>query len=156
MPAEAPTFDPALRAARQGDLQAFNRLVLAHQDTVYNAAYRLLGDEAAAVEATAAAFASARRELRAYRAGPFKVWVLRWLAEACRPRLGRRPAAPGAAWPGCLAALPPAQGLVLALVDIAGLSYAEAGAALGLSSAQVRGDLAAARRALCGTLRRAL
>lgn len=105
-------FETTLQAARHGDLHALNRLVLAHQDAVYILAYRLLGDEAAAAEATQAAFVRAQRELRGYREGTFRVWVLRWLAPACRPSLGRPSARPGArraaALPGCLAALPPA------------------------------------------------
>jgi RNA polymerase sigma-70 factor, ECF subfamily len=140
------TADAALRAARQGDLSAFNRLVLEHQTAVYNLAYRLLDDEHAAAEATQTAFVSALRGLRAYHAGPFKLWVLRCLVQACRPLLGRR--TDPAALPGGLAALPPAQGLALGLVDIAGLDYAQAAAVLGLSLEQLRCDLAAARRAL--------
>ena len=144
------TFEPTLRAARAGDLLAYNRLVLEHQDAVYNLAYRLLGDAAAAAEATQAAFVGALRELRGCPAGAFRAWVLRWLVRACQPRLGRgsRPAEPVASWPGCLAALPPAQRLALALVDIAGLDYAQAASVLGLKPEQLRADLAAARRAL--------
>jgi RNA polymerase sigma-70 factor (ECF subfamily) len=143
-------FDATLRAARQGDLRAFNQLVLEHQAAVYNLAYRVLADERAAAEATQAAFTSALRELRAYRKGPFRLWVLRWLVVACRPFLGRCPGLPPASLPGGLAALPPAQCLALALVDIAGLDYSEAAAVLACTTGQVRGDLAAARRALVG------
>jgi len=126
--------------------------VAAHEDSVYNLAYRVLGDEAAATEATQAAFVSALRELDAYRDGPFKVWVLRWLVRACLPRLGRRTHAAGAVnavLPGCLAALPPAQRLALALVDIARLDYDQAASVLGLAPRQVRCELAAARQAIC-------
>ena len=144
------TADATLRAARRGDLSAFNRLVLEHQTAVYNLAYRLLDDESAAAEATQAAFVSALRGLRAEHIQAFRVWVLRCLVQACRPLLGRR-AAP-AALPGGLAALPPAQGLALGLVDIAGLDYAQAAGVLGLSPAHLRADLAAARRALAGML----
>jgi RNA polymerase sigma-70 factor (ECF subfamily) len=139
--------ETTLRAARQGDLRAFNRLVLEHQEAVYNLAYRLLGDEGAAADATQAAFAGALRELGACRPGAFKLWVLRWLVRACRPGLiGPAPAA--AALPGSLARLPPAERLALALVDIARLDYAQAAAVLDVSTAEVRGHLAAARRAL--------
>ena len=145
-----------LHAARQGDLRAFNRLVLDHQAAVYNLAHRLLGDAEAATEATQAAFVSALRELPAYREEAFLVWVLRWLVPACRLRLHRpSPRPPAADLPGCLAALPPAQRLALALVDIARLNDAQAAAVLGLSPAQLRCDLAAARRQVLTLLREA-
>jgi DNA-directed RNA polymerase specialized sigma24 family protein len=144
------TADAALRAARQGDLSAFNRLVLEHQTAVYNLAYRLLDDENAAAEATQAAFVSALRGLRADHVGAFKLWVLRCLVQACRPRLGRRVGP--VALPAGLAALPPGPALALGLVDIAGLNYAEAAAVLSLSHAQLCCDLAAARRALAAML----
>lgn len=145
--------EATLRAARRGDLRAFNRLVEEHQEAVYTLAYRVLGDEAAAAEATQAAFVSALRELRGYRNGPFRLWVLRWLVHDCQPRLaGAAPVEAGAALPGCLAALPPAQRLALALVDIARLDYSQAAAVLGLSAGQVRGHLAAARQALARAL----
>jgi RNA polymerase sigma-70 factor (ECF subfamily) len=155
--------DTTLTAARRGDLAAFNRLVLEHQATVYNVAHRVLGDERAAAEVTQAAFVSALQELPAFREGPFQLWVLRWLVQACQPWLGRasrqsaagslpRAAAAEAPLPHCLAALPPGQCLALALVDIAGLDYAQAALVLGASVARVRADLASARRALSGAL----
>jgi RNA polymerase sigma-70 factor (ECF subfamily) len=143
--------EATVRAARQGDLDAFNRLVQDHQAAVYTLAYRVLGDEAAAVAATQAAFVRALRELSAYRSGPFKLFVLRCLVQVCGPLLGRGAAPAAGAFPR-LAALPPAQCLALALVDLAGLDYAQAGTVLGVSAAQVRRDLAAARGALVGTL----
>jgi DNA-directed RNA polymerase specialized sigma24 family protein len=149
---DSPDFQATLRAARDGDLPAINRLVAAHQDAVYNLAYRVLGNEAAAAQATEAALVSAMRALRRYHDGPFQVWLLRWLVQACQPALGaRKPPSAGTdqGWPSRLAALPPAQRLVLALVDIAGLDYAQAGAVLGLPTRQVRCDLAAARGRLC-------
>jgi RNA polymerase sigma-70 factor (ECF subfamily) len=144
-------FEPTLRAARAGDLLAYNRLVLEHQDAVYNLAFRLLGDAALAAEATQAAFVGALRELHLEREWSFRMGLLRCLVQACRPRLGRlvpRRLAPAKSLPGCLASLPPAQRLALALVDIAGLDYAQAARVLGLAPTQVRCDLAAARQAL--------
>ena len=41
-----------IQDARQGDLEAFNRLVLAYQDRVYNQAYRVLGELQTADDAT--------------------------------------------------------------------------------------------------------
>ena len=43
-----------IREAQQGDLEAFNRLILAYQDMVYNQAYRVIGEsDAAACESAA-------------------------------------------------------------------------------------------------------
>lgn len=150
-PPDLQSFEPDLRAARAGDLPAYNRLVLEHQDVLYNLAYRVLGDQAAAVEATQAAFVSAQRKLRAYRTGPFRVWLIYWLVRACRSHLDgkvSRPVASDLVGPGDLAKLPPAQRLALVLVDIAGLDYGQAASVLEQAPAQVRHDLAAARRAL--------
>ncbi len=143
----APTPQPD--NARPGDLAAFNQLVLAHQDAVYNCAYRLLGDEVTAAEATQAAFATALREQPAGSGGPVRVWLLRCLVRACDDRLRAAPAR-HAVDPlhlqQCLAALPPELRLVLALVDIAGLDYGQAAAVLQVSQGQVRHSLALARQ----------
>ena len=40
-----------IKEAQQGNLEAFNRLVLAYQDMAYNLAYRILSDQAAAEDA---------------------------------------------------------------------------------------------------------
>ncbi len=50
-------------AAREGDLNAFNRLVLAHQEMAFNLACRMLNDDDAAADATQTAFLSAYRNL---------------------------------------------------------------------------------------------
>ena len=65
--------EPALiRAAQNGDLEAFNRLVLAYQDALYNTALRILGDDSQAADATQEAFISAFRGLNGFRGGSFK------------------------------------------------------------------------------------
>jgi RNA polymerase sigma-70 factor (ECF subfamily) len=76
--------------AQGGDLNAFNRLVLAYQDLVYNQAYRMMGESAAAEDATQEAFISAYRKLRSYRGGSFRAWLLRIVTNACYDELRRR------------------------------------------------------------------
>jgi RNA polymerase sigma-70 factor (ECF subfamily) len=56
-----------IQAARKGDLNAFNRLILAYQDMVYSQAYRVLGDPQAADDAAQVAFISAYKNLRKFR-----------------------------------------------------------------------------------------
>ncbi|MCS7010873.1 MAG: sigma-70 family RNA polymerase sigma factor [Anaerolineales bacterium] len=78
-----------IRAAQQGDLEAFNRLVLAYQGMLFNVALRILGDEDLAADVTQEAFLSAFRGLHAYRGGSFKAWLLRTITNACYDELRR-------------------------------------------------------------------
>jgi RNA polymerase sigma-70 factor (ECF subfamily) len=83
--------------AREGDLDAFNRLVLAYQDMAYNLAYRMMGDPASADDVTQEAFISAYRKLDSFRGGSFKAWLLRIVTNASYDelrRLKRRPTTP--------------------------------------------------------------
>jgi len=86
-----------IRAAQKGDLEAFNRLVLAYQDMAYNVAYRILADEYAAEDATQNAFISAFRNVSGYRGGSLKAWFMRIVTNACYDELRsrkRRPTIP--------------------------------------------------------------
>jgi RNA polymerase sigma-70 factor (ECF subfamily) len=76
--------------ARQGDLDSFNRLVLAYQDVVYNQAYRVLGEKQSADDATQEAFISAYNNLHSYRGGSFRAWLLRIVTNASYDELRRR------------------------------------------------------------------
>jgi RNA polymerase sigma-70 factor (ECF subfamily) len=83
--------EPALILnARHGDLDAFNTLVLAYQDIVYNTALRILGDEDLAADASQEAFISAFRALNSYRGGSFRAWLLRTVTNACYDELRRK------------------------------------------------------------------
>jgi RNA polymerase sigma-70 factor, ECF subfamily len=83
--------EPALIAsAQKGDLDSFNRLVLAYQDMVYTQAARLLNDHQAADDATQDAFISAFRSIRKYRGGSFRAWLLRIVTNACYDELRRQ------------------------------------------------------------------
>lgn len=79
-----------IQAARQGDLEAFNQLVLAYQDRVYNQACRVMGEHSAAEDAAQEAFISAYRKLHTYRGGSFIAWLLRIVTNACYDELRRR------------------------------------------------------------------
>jgi RNA polymerase sigma-70 factor (ECF subfamily) len=76
--------------AQQGDLNAFNRLVLEYQTAVYNLAYRIMGEGDSASDAAQEAFISAYKNLRHYRGGSFKAWLLRIVTNACYDELRRR------------------------------------------------------------------
>ena len=79
-----------IHSAQRGDLEAFNRLVLAYQDALFNTALRILGDESAASDAAQEAFISAFRSLASYRGGSFRAWLLRTVTNACYDELRRR------------------------------------------------------------------
>jgi len=79
-----------VRSAQNGDLDAFNRLVLFYQEMAFNIAYRMLSDEDAAEDVTQTAFLSAYRSLSNYRGGSFKAWVMRMVTNACYDELRRR------------------------------------------------------------------
>ncbi len=83
--------EPALiQAAQHGDLDAFNTLVLAYQDVVYNTALRILNDEDLAADAAQEAFLSAFRAMNSYRGGSFRAWLLRTVTNACYDELRRK------------------------------------------------------------------
>ena len=79
-----------IQSARKGDVDAFNHLVLVYQHQVYNLAYRIIGEEASATDATQEAFISAYNHLKDFRGGSFKSWLLRIVTNACYDDLRRR------------------------------------------------------------------
>ena len=83
-----------LDRCRQGDLDAFNRLVAAYQRRVYNLCLRMLANREAAEDATQIAFISAYRSFASFRGGSFRAWLFRIAANACYDELRRRPRAP--------------------------------------------------------------
>lgn len=79
-----------ISSAKNGDLDSFNLLVVAYQDQVYNHAYRMMGEESAAADATQEAFISAFRNLHSFRGGSFRAWIFRIVTNACYDELRRR------------------------------------------------------------------
>ena len=76
--------------AQAGSLDAFNALVLHYQDSVFNTALRILGDEDLASDATQEAFLSAFRSITSFRGGSFKAWLMRTVTNACYDELRRQ------------------------------------------------------------------
>jgi RNA polymerase sigma-70 factor (ECF subfamily) len=76
-----------IMSARQGDVRAYNQLVLLYQGMAYNLAYRILSDPDAAADATQDAFVSAFKAMRKFRGGSFKAWILRIVTNACYDQL---------------------------------------------------------------------
>jgi RNA polymerase sigma factor (sigma-70 family) len=85
-----PEGDTRPGLARQGDLDAFNALVLDYQTLVYNLCYRLLGQTQAAEDTTQETFLNAWRSISGFRGESFRPWLLRIAANLCRDELRRR------------------------------------------------------------------
>lgn len=173
----------------EGDLDAFNQIVLAYQSQVYNQAYRVIGEPDAAADATQEAFISAYKKLHTYRGGSFKSWLLRIVSNACYDEFRRRKRQPvvpltpendqgedleSAPWledpsenpeefaqrkelsqaiQTCLDRLDIEFRTVVVLVDIQGLDYASAAAAVDSPLGTIKSRLARARKGLQDCLR---
>ena len=82
--APASTEDEALvHAAQKGDLDAYNRLVRAHERQAYAVALRLLRKPELAEDATQDAFIQAYRALDTFRGGYFRAWLMRIVTNRC-------------------------------------------------------------------------
>jgi RNA polymerase sigma factor (sigma-70 family) len=76
--------------AQNGDLDAFNTLILHYQDSVFSTALRILGDEDLAADAAQEAFISAFKSISSFRGGSFKAWLMRTVTNACYDELRRQ------------------------------------------------------------------
>lgn len=76
--------------AQNGSLDAFNTLVLHYQDSVFNTALRILGDDDLAADAAQDAFISAFKSITSFRGGSFKAWLMRTVTNACYDELRRQ------------------------------------------------------------------
>ena len=79
-----------VQRAREGELAAFNSLVLRHQDAAYGLALRFLSSREAAEDATQEAFIRAYRVIGSFRGERFRSWLFSIVANACRDELRRR------------------------------------------------------------------
>jgi RNA polymerase sigma factor (sigma-70 family) len=155
-----------IRASQEGDLDSFNQLVRTYEKMAFNLAYRMLGSPQAAEDATQEAFLSAWKNIRRFRGGSFKAWVMQITANACRDELRRNkrhpvvpleslpydPPAVSAESPEdyavrmetseCvqrgLATLSRDKRMAVVLCDIQGLSYEEVARAMGCSLGTVK------------------
>jgi len=76
--------------AQNGSLDAFNALILHYQDSVFNTALRIMGDEDQAADASQEAFISAFKSIKSFRGGSFKAWLMRTVTNACYDELRKR------------------------------------------------------------------
>ena len=79
-----------IERSREGDLAAFNALVAAYQDQVYNLCLRMLGSQQPAEDVAQETFISAYRNVGRMRGPSVRSWLLRIAANACIDELRRR------------------------------------------------------------------
>lgn len=77
-------------AARHGDRDSFNLIVLTWQDILFNTARRILGDDELVADATQEAFISAFRSINSFRGGSLKAWLMRIVTNVCYDELRRK------------------------------------------------------------------
>ena len=76
-----------IQLAGQGDLHAFNKLVLKYQNQVFNLAFRLLRDADLAEDLTQEAFLLAFRRIYQFRSGSLGAWLLKIVTNLCYDEL---------------------------------------------------------------------
>jgi len=81
--------DQRIRQAQNGNLEAFNELVLTYQDCVFRQALWLLNDEAAAEDAAQEAFYRAYRKINTFDGPSFRTWIMRITTNYCLDQLRR-------------------------------------------------------------------
>ena len=168
--------------SRDGDVDAFNRIVDMYQRPMYNLALRMLGDAPSAEDATQEAFISAFRNIGRFKDGSLKSWLFAIAANRCRDMLRARTARPsesldaddstldppsrtespedyavrremGRSIQQALAALPHAQRLAVVLIDVQGLAYEEAAEIMGIKVGTVKSRLSRGRELIRDLLR---
>lgn len=72
-----------VQLASQGDLGAYNKLVLKYQDRVFSHAFGLLGNYDAAEDITQNAFLLAFRKMYQFRGGSLRAWLLKIVTNLC-------------------------------------------------------------------------
>ena len=85
------TYDEEIlvKKAANGDLEAFNQLVLRYQNLAYNHAYTLLGDRDSAEDATQEGFIKAFQAMNRFRGGSFRSWLLKIVTNSAYDLLRR-------------------------------------------------------------------
>lgn len=72
-----------ITAAQRGNVDDFNALVRMYETRVYTLCYRMLGDGDSAADAAQDAFISAFRNIKRFRGGSFRSWMLRIATNTC-------------------------------------------------------------------------
>jgi RNA polymerase sigma-70 factor, ECF subfamily len=171
---EATDESGLVRRARDGDMRAFDRLVLAHSEQVFRLALRMLGSRDEAEDIQQETFVCAYRSIRKFRGeSSFATWLYSITSRQCLSRIRRKLRRPGTdpvesliEMPSpdgdpedrilaaesarqvqlCLAALAPADRLLLVLKFVEQLSHEEIAEVLQCSEQSSRSRLFRAKR----------
>jgi RNA polymerase sigma-70 factor, ECF subfamily len=173
-------LDDATLAVRagEGDVDAFEELVLRYQGPVYRLALRMLGGAAEAEDVTQDAFLAAWRGLSGLREqGAFAGWLYRLAVNRClnvlrarrpvaeldpatlratradEPEAAAEAGAEAAALGEALQLLTPEQRACWVLRELQGCSYEEIAGIVGASTGAVRGRIARSRAVLAEVMR---
>ena len=73
----------SIQATSQGDLTAFNELVLKNQNQVFNLARLLLNNQDLAEDITQETFIHAFQKIHQFRGGSFRAWLLKIAKNLC-------------------------------------------------------------------------
>src|SRR3990172_2912881 len=161
----SPNILDLVQNARAGNLKSFNELVLIYQDMAYNIAYRMLNDQRAAGTATQKAFLSAYRSLSTFYGGSFRAWLLCILIQACHDELCFHKSHSSTSiikryFVGMeglkldnkvqllLSCLSPDDRVILVMIDVWGMDYAEVAEVTGRPTGAIRSRVALARKSL--------
>jgi RNA polymerase sigma-70 factor (ECF subfamily) len=79
-----------IQYAKDGDMDAFNRLVLEYQDLTFQVAYRIMGEMESAEDVVQESFIAAYRKINSFKGGSFKAWVCRIVTNRCYDELRKR------------------------------------------------------------------
>ncbi len=80
-----------VKKSLQGDLEAFEQLVLEYQHKVYSLSYRYMGNEEDAYDTAQEAFLKAFRSLRSFKGkSSFGTWIFRVTSNVCLDELRRK------------------------------------------------------------------
>jgi RNA polymerase sigma-70 factor, ECF subfamily len=79
-----------IEAAKQGDLEAFNLLVLRYQDQVFQHALWIMKDHFQAEDVTQNTFIVAYLKIKQFRGGSFRAWLMRISSNTCYDELRRQ------------------------------------------------------------------
>ena len=88
------SFDEQARSwadlAKKNDLDAFNHLVVTHQDAAFNFASWMLNGDDVADDVVQTAFLAAYRHIQGFRGTSFRAWLLKIIRNLCIDELRRR------------------------------------------------------------------
>jgi RNA polymerase sigma-70 factor (ECF subfamily) len=78
-----------IRSAKEGEVGAYNQIVVMHQDVAYSYAYSILQDPQAAEDCTQDGFLRAYLHLHDFRGGSFRAYIFRIVRNTCYDELRR-------------------------------------------------------------------